>query len=346
MHKVGICGHFGEGLDLLNGQTIKTESFADELADYVGEENIKKVDTYNWKKKPFLLFSNCVKLAKESENVIILPAHKGVRVFVPIFVFLKMFFDFKLHYIVIGGWFPDLIKTDKLLSSLSKKIDKIYVETETMMIRLEDYNFKNIKVLPNFKKLEVLNKNKLVYSTERPLKLCTFSRVLEEKGIEDAVKAVTEINTEKKETVFTLDIYGSIDTGYEAKFMKIMEHFPDYIKFKGEINPRESIDTLKNYYVLLFPTHYYTEGIPGTILDAFSAGLPVIYSKWENSNDLFDSLETGIGYDFGKYEQFKNTLLEIGIHTDKINEMKENCIIMANEYSPKKIMPEFVKELK
>mgnify|MGYP002519543662 CR=1 FL=1 len=34
----------------------------------------------------------------------------------------------------------------------------------------------------------------------------------------------------------------------------------------------------------------YTEGVPGTIIDAYAAGLPIISAKWLNYGDILDAL--------------------------------------------------------
>ena len=38
------------------------------------------------------------------------------------------------------------------------------------------------------------------------------------------------------------------------------------------MDSEKTVKTLENYYLLLFPTKFRTEGIPGTIIDALSAG--------------------------------------------------------------------------
>lgn len=43
------------------------------------------------------------------------------------------------------------------------------------------------------------------------LRVCTFSRILKEKGIEDAIKAVKLVNDELGRDVFLLDIFGEVD---------------------------------------------------------------------------------------------------------------------------------------
>ena len=52
--KIGILGHFGDGVSLLNGQTIKTKSLVNGLERYTDTE-IVRIDTYGWIKKPILL---------------------------------------------------------------------------------------------------------------------------------------------------------------------------------------------------------------------------------------------------------------------------------------------------
>lgn len=102
---------------------------------------------------------------------------------------------------------------------------------------------------------------------------------MKEKGIEDAINAVKTVNKEAGRIVYTLDIYGQVDSRQTQWFENLKNTFPDYIKYRGLIDYDKSVDVLKNYCVLLFPTHFYTEGIPGTILDAYAAGIPVISCK-------------------------------------------------------------------
>jgi hypothetical protein len=72
----------------------------------------------------------------------------------------------------------------KSLTKALKKFDGIYVETSTMKKALEREGFENVLVMPNCKKLTVLSENDLIYPAGAPYKLCTFSRVMKEKGIE------------------------------------------------------------------------------------------------------------------------------------------------------------------
>ena len=177
--KVSILGHFGEGVNLLNGQTVKTKIITEELQNQLGQDQVLKIDTHGgWKtllKAPFQVF----RALKNSTNVLIFPAHNGLRVYAPLLSLQRLFFKKrKIHYVVIGGWLPEFLKKRKRLSKKLKKFDGIYVETNTMKNALEAQGFENVYVMPNCKKLTVLSEDKLVYPSGVPYKLCTFSRVI------------------------------------------------------------------------------------------------------------------------------------------------------------------------
>ena len=92
MKRVCIIGHFGFGEELLNGQTIKTKIITNELEKQIGKNNIKKIDTCGGikilLKAPFQIFY----ALKNNKNIIILPAHNGLRVYAPILAIGQYFF--------------------------------------------------------------------------------------------------------------------------------------------------------------------------------------------------------------------------------------------------------------
>lgn len=342
--KISVLGHFGEGENLLNGQTIKTKIITTELQNELGVEQVAKYDTHGgWKvllKAPFQAFD----ALKNCENALILPAHNGVRVYAPLMCTLNRIFKRKLHYIVIGGWLPEFLDEKKHLEKALKAFDGIYVETEIMKAALEKKGFQNIFVLPNCKELPILPEDALVYHTSPPYRLCTFSRVMKEKGIEDAAKAVQAINEEAGSTVFELDIYGQIDSGQTEWFEQLKASFPEYVRYKGLVSFDKSVDVLKDYFALLFPTKFYTEGIPGTIIDSYAAGVPVIASRWESFEDVVVDNGTGIGYKFGNDKALFETLKAVKNNSQKIIDMKKACIQKAKEFSAKEVVGRFIKE--
>ncbi len=343
--KVTVIGHFGFGKNYLDGQTVKTKIVAMELKRKLGENDVKEIDTHGrWSsflKAPLKTLSAVIK----SKNVVMLPAHSGLRVYTPLLLLWSRFSITRLHYVVIGGWLPQYLDDKKSLEEKLKKFDGIYVETKAMKTALEQKGFKNIYIMPNCKRLNVLRPEELVYNTEEPFKLCTFSRVTEKKGIGDAVEAVRQINEENGRTVYTLDIYGQVDDGQEERFENLKKTFPEYVHYCGLVPFDKSVDVLKNYFALLFPTKFYTEGIPGTIIDAYAAGVPITSSRWENFDDIIDDGVTGIGYDFDDKYGLINCLLKISNGADWWNGLKINCLKSYENYSPENVIKVLVQHL-
>lgn len=333
MKKVCVIGHLAYGKNYLDGQTVKTKIVTKELKQQLGKDEIMTIDTHGGSKKLLKLLFQLPHVMKKVENIIIMPAHNGIRFFAPLLAFFNNFFHIKLHYVVIGGWLPEFLESRKELQNSLKKFNGIYVETNTMKNNLEKLGFKNVYILPNCKELNILKEDELIYATSKPFKLCTFSRVMKEKGIEDAVNAVEKINKQYGETIFTLDIYGQVDSSQVEWFENLKEKFSNDIKYKGLVPFDQSTNVLKEYYALLFPTHFYTEGIPGTIIDAYASGVPVISAKWESFEDLVND-KVGYGYSFGNNSELVKILQNAVIDSKKIGMMKKNCIKEAKKYTP------------
>ncbi|MBQ8359144.1 MAG: glycosyltransferase [Oscillospiraceae bacterium] len=346
MKKAAVIGHFGFGLECLDGQTVKTKIVTEALAGELGDESVLHYDTHGGAKTllkaPFMVLSALAK----AQNVIILPAHNGLRVFGRLLPLCKRFFKGrKLHYSVVGGWLPEKLKEDPGLARALKKFDAIYAETNTVKNALEAQGFTNIRVMPNCKALTPLLPEDLVYQKDVPYKLCTFSRVMEEKGIGDAVAAVKAVNEQAGKTLYTLDIYGQVDPGQTQWFEKLQAEFPACVRYGGAVPFQKSVEVLKDYFALLFPTRYFTEGVPGTIIDAYASGVPVVSAKWESFGDIVDDGLTGIGYEFGSKEALERVLLAIGKDPGAFNALKENCLEKSKCFAPKTAIQAVIREL-
>ncbi len=345
MSHVGICGHFGGKQECYDGQTIKTKILFSELRKVLGENEVLAVDTHNWRKAPHKLLASCVDLIKHSDNIIILPAQNGIKIFAPLYTVLNRLYKKKLHYVVIGGWLPEFIGKRQCLLRCLMQFNNIFVETKTMQNNLNLLGLNNVSILPNFKQLRVLEKDELVFDHSEPYKLCTFSRVAKKKGIEDAIDAVISINTTHEKIVFCLDIYGQVDDDYKEKFEQMQKGFPDFITYKGIVDFDKSVDVVKNYFALLFPTYYEGEGFAGTILDAFAAGVPVIATDWRYNAEIIQDKVDGFIYDYKKPEMLKKILLEVYNKPENLINIKNNCLKRAQDYLPKTVIKRLINHL-
>ncbi len=331
MKRVCIIGHFGHGENLLNGQTVKTKIVTKEIVKELGKKEVSCIDTHGGVKALMSAFRQALTALKYHKNIIIMPAENGLRIFAPLLVLLNLLSHRKLHYVVIGGWLPEFLKKRKKLTKALMSFDGIYVETNTMRKALEIQGFNNVYVMPNFKDLNILKESELVYHHTEPYRLCTFSRVMKEKGIEDAVNAVKTVNEHFGRTVYTLDIYGQVDSAQTEWFNELKSTFPSYIKY-GELVPFDkSVEVLKNYFALLFPTYYEGEGFAGTLLDAMAAGVPVIASDWRYNPEIVNE-KTGYVYPVHDNHAFVATLISVGNNLDLLLSKKSDCLKEAEKY--------------
>ena len=342
MNKICICGHFANKIKSYNGQTIKTNNIFLELKKKYGQNQIICIDTYNWKKKPLKLLKECFEVSKNCNNIIILPAHKGVKIFVPLFTYLKKKFNFKLHYVVIGGWLPSLVENSNFMKSKLKEIDFIYIENKKTATKLNELGINNVYQMNNFKNLKISDhKYKL---KKGMIKCCIFSRIEEKKGINDAIDIILKINKYSKTKVI-LDIFGKIEDSYKNIFYSKIHDKENTINYRGIIEPNDSVNTIEKYDLLLFPTKYYTEGIPGTIIDAYFSGTPILASKWENFDELIIEGKTGISYEFNNNDDFYDKLKSIVDNNEILIKMSKNCKKEATKYLPENSMQILYKNM-
>lgn len=332
MPKICVCGAFRLGDVPKGGQEIKTCILADVLEEKFGK--VFKIDTLAANSRLFMPFQLLWAMFT-CTDIIILPAHNGLIVLSKLLTLLNLFFHRSLHYSVIGGWLQDLLPKYPVVMKALHKFKGIYVETHTMQDALLKLGLKNVYVVPNCKHLSIVSADQMPQSFSAPYKLVTFSRVTKKKGIETAVHAVMNINEKYGRKIFSLDIYGPIDSGEdEIWFNDLKKQFDDSISYKGCVLFDRTTVTLSRYFTLLFPTQYYTEGIPGTIIDAYAAGVPIIASKWKSFSDVIEDGETGFGYQFGKEDRLEKVLEEIVQDPSKITRLKMACIKKAKDYLP------------
>lgn len=345
-YALGICGSFGGKAKTFDGQTIKTQNLTVQIGKILGKDAIASINSHYWKKNPIKFFFDCVLLSRSSQCILMMPAQNGIRLFAPLFLTLKKIFHNRLYYSVIGGWLPELVAKKKHLEKYLKKFDEIFVETSTMKNQLEKIGFRNISIIPNFKMLEPIRKEALNQNVSKPFKLCSFSRVMEEKGILDAAKMIVRLNNALGECAFTLDIYGIIDEKYKTVFNVEICELPDYIQYKGYIDSSESVAVLSQYFAQIFPTKFYTEGLPGSIIDGFFAGVPVIASHWASCEDIVEDMKNGIVYEFGNIDEFYKKLLLIYQSPSILTNMKAYCLKCSENYSPQKITLMILQRMK
>lgn len=344
MGRICVCGAFRLWDVPKGGQEVKTCILADTLETKYGK--IYRIDTLDKNsriKMPFQLLWAMITCT----DVVILPAHNGLVVLSKLLSKLNKLFHRRLHYSVIGGWLQDLLPNHPDVMEALHDFTGIYVETKTMMDALQKLGFINVYVVPNCKPLSIIKKNDLDTSYSEPYKLVTFSRVTEKKGIGTAADIVMKLNKKYGRTVFTLDIYGPVDPGEDERwFAELRKSFTDAITYRGNAPFDKSVEILSGYFALLFPTQYFTEGIPGTIIDAYAAGVPVIASRWKSFADVVEEGITGLGYDFNTTTDLEKIIEKIVTDPSIITNLKQGCVRKANDFLPQNAIKPLINKIR
>lgn len=334
--RIGIIGNFGGGKPSYDGQTIKTVILREELKNNT-DYKFFLVDTYYLKHSVFKLLFDTLKCIHTCKDVILILSENGKAVYFPIMYYAKKIFGTRVYHNVIAGGLPEQTLKHRGWKKYLNSFCVNWVELDAMKKKLEKVGVDNCRVLANFKRVTIIDDQDIRECNDQ-LRLCTFSRVMEEKGIEDAVQAVRNINEENGDCSCVLDIYGQIDVGYVERFNQLIKTFPEYISYKGIVDFKKSVDVIKDYDILLFPTHFTTEGFPGTLIDAYSAGMAVIASRIPATEELIDEWKDGIIYP----NQYVNNLeqsIEWAIgNKEKINRMKHQSLIKAHIYAPENVV--------
>lgn len=344
MGRICVCGAFRLWDVPKGGQEVKTCILADTLEAKYGK--IYRIDTLAKNSRikiPFQLLLAMITCT----DIVILPAHNGLVVLSKLLSKLNKLFHRRLHYSVIGGWLQDLLPKHPDVIKALHDFAGIYVETKTMMDALQILGFTDVYVVPNCKPLSIIKKNDLDTSYSEPYKLVTFSRVTEKKGIGTAANIVIKLNKKYGRKVFTLDIYGPVDPGEdESWFAELRKSFTDAITYRGNAPFDKSVEILSGYFALLFPTQYFTEGIPGTIIDAYAAGVPVIASKWKSFADVVEEGITGLGYDFNTTTDLEKIMEKIITDPSIITNLKQGCVRKANDFLPQNAIKPLIDRIK
>lgn len=336
MKRIAVLGHFAFGSDATGGQITKTRVIGEELVRRYGDDEVSLKDTKGGSKALLTMPYTTLQLLRSHQNVVVMPSRKGILVIIPLFAFFNLFFNRKLHYVVIGGWLPLFASKHPIYRSFLKRFHQIYVETHLMHDELSKQGINNAIVLPNCKKLDICPENNLFRQETSPLPLCTFSRVNREKGIGIAIEAVRKANEALEKTAFTLDIFGNIEE--PEWFHELLEEQSDVIKYKGTIPFDKSTAVLSKYYLLLFPTFYDGEGFPGTLIDALAAGIPAVASNWMANAEIVEDGKTGFIIEPKSSDSLSALLVELAHRHDTLLTMRMNCIQKAAKYQPEHVV--------
>jgi glycosyltransferase involved in cell wall biosynthesis len=343
MGKIAVIGVYGSGEDFTTGQAVKCHTVIDWFIQKYGVDQIEIVNTYQWKKKPLKLLSALFAAFRSCSNIILMPAQNGIKVFAPLCYILNRIYKRKIHYIVIGGWLAEMLSQHHILKEIIAAFSGVYVEAVSMEEKLEKLGLNNIHYMPNSRDYTAREKKENIGGI--PLSVCTYSRVVKQKGIADAVEICRRANEKCGTNIFHLDIYGKIAEEFKQELDILLKKNVDIVDYVGCKDADETINVLDNYFALLFPTYYAGEGFAGTILDAFAAEIPVIANDWKYNAEIIKNGINGMIYPYRDLEVASDKLVELYKNPELYKKIQNECKKSALQYSTARVMREFEKNL-
>lgn len=344
MKKITVIGHFDWKKNNMIGAVVKARNIYEELVNQFGFSSVGSVDIYGWRKNKQKIFLEIIMAFSCSKNIILVCSDTTPQLMRVVGVLKKVFHN-KIYYCVVGGDIAENLKDNPNRICLLNSIDYFFVETVDCLNDMKRIGIINTELLRNFKCIKPIEVSDLHNNYETPFKFCTFSRVIEQKGITDAITAVESINDEACKEICSLDIYGPVDSEYKDRFEYLIKN-SNSCHYCGIVDSTSSVKILKDYYCLLFPTKYQTEGIPGTIIDGFAAGLPVICADWCRCRQLVTDRVDGLIYSFDDYSDFVSTIKIAIANPDLIAKMRKNCLKSFYMYQSDNAILPLLKRLK
>ena len=335
---IGVWGQFGDGKQIADGQAVRTTIITNELKLRYGKDNVTTANTYQWKKRPVSFLLESFRLIKNSKIVAIAPADNGYKLFVPLLMLFNIIFRRKLIHIVIGGFLPGLLKKNPGYLKLENKFDIIFVQTPNILNDLKSLGVKNIQISSNPKRLQTRSFSELKVVNEKQLRLCVFSRIYKDKGVEDAIEAVKICNNRLGGRYLTLDLYGLVPDIYKDRLSELLNENGDILDYKGIIPYDQTVQYLKNYFLMLFPTFYHGEGFPGNVIDAYNSALPIIATDWLYNSDVVLDGKTGILVPIQNPRALSDAILKLYNDRNLHFVMAQNSLKEAGKYSPDKVL--------
>jgi glycosyltransferase involved in cell wall biosynthesis len=301
---------------------------------------IVAIDTYNWKRKPLLiakLFFNILFI--QFDSVVISASSASTYLLLKIINKIKSSILHKIHYLVIGGYFPEGIKCKRYDWKIYQNLKSVVVEGNILKDQLICCSeLKNIRVIPNFKEfdLEVSVKE----NDDNSFKFVFIGRISKAKGIPEIIEAVRILKLENQELNFAVDFYGPMEE--EIVFP---EDLP--LNYRGYLdimhNQQESYSALSKYLCMLFPTYWQGEGFPGVIIDAYVAGLPVIATDWNMNKEVVEDGETGLIVPIHDANALSLAMLKMMQNPELIKKISVNSSRKAKDFHIDTIWPEIEK---
>ncbi len=329
--RILVFGFFGYITNKLDGQTVKTRAVFELLRErYDG--SVDYADSQQFRHSVRAIVRFFVDLVR-CDTLLWLPAHNNFKYLFPFIWLFSKIFRFDIIYAVVGGWLSNFISTLPLHRYMLRHIKVLLVENSTAKQELHDnFDIDRCCVFPNFREISPAP---IYRNFDGKLKLVFMARIHRMKGLETIAGLCSFIKSHNLGNKVSLDFYGPIhkpDCKYFAS--RIVDVF-DFVRYNGPLNPTDIHASLQNYDMMLLPTRYFTEGFPGSVLDAYRAGIPVAVTAWKHAREFVADGKSGFIVDFDRpLPELCDLISDLADNPRMLFPLKEQAYRESLRYTP------------
>ncbi|WP_320932295.1 glycosyltransferase [Hungatella effluvii] len=300
-------------------------------------------DLVEFKRSKKLCVSLCVKLLcniRVSNHMIIGVGTSGRRKLLLLARFILTGTNglHKTMVIGMGGQIGIPEKESGLLRFLMKRVGSTWVESQTMIERLNNIDIKNVYLFPNCREDEGAC---LPRKNTGKLKLVYFSKICEEKGMDLVIEAFDKI-----EQIATLDIYGEVDASYKDRFEEFLKIF-NSVRYHGIFKDSTLVyQELNKYDAIILLTHWIGEGVPGALIESKMAGITAIVSDWNYNKEVVLDGEEGIVLKRNSPEELIKSVNYLHENRDELDRFKQSSFDSRGRYCIESYCPLILEALK
>ena len=213
MKKVGIIGVIGDGARFATGQAVKCRTILGWFEKEYGSDQVLFANIDSAKKHPVRVLRNMLRALRECTNIVFMPG-QNIEVFAPVLHLLNLFYRRKVQYIVTGGDLAEVLKKKPFLKKSIASFQGTHVQAKKLRDELKEMGIRRARYLPNCR--DYVPAVPFDHWKAEPLRVCTYSRVIKEKGILDAIEICRKANETLGRRVFVLAVYGKLYDHFAA----------------------------------------------------------------------------------------------------------------------------------
>lgn len=255
------------------GVTIKNKNLYEALPEAL---DVRKIDMNRIKRgdlRDMLRFGWAMLTGKQ--YIIGLAGQKNRRQFTKLMYRFKRKAMSRSVMLVMGGSVDDMLPEGRYFGGYRR----VYVELPGMAKKLYDAGISNVAIYPNGRpRPEELPEVKV---DNEPLQCVFFSIIQPEKGTDlilEAAKALPDMQ---------FHFFGPVQKGYEETFHRSVKECVN-VTYHGVFagDTEEGYHRLAEYDVLLLPTRWKGEGLPGILIEAKIAGLVSVVTDHHYNREI------------------------------------------------------------